>query len=1131
MDPEQNSPNQKRKKNSETDQPASLDFLSGGGEMGRRMRAMDWSDTLVGDVSTWPLSLKTAISIMLNSDFPMFIWWGSNAVHFYNDAYIPVLGKTKHPQWLGGPANECWSDIWDVIGPMYQEVMFTGKPLYFEDLILFMDRNIRKEEVYFTFSYSPIRNDLGAIGGMYCACTETTSRVFGERQMDSLRELASRTVDAKSVEEACMISVQTLQRNSKDVLFSAIYLLDTENQTLRLEASAGFDEGQSLVFPRELTKTEPAVWPLFTVLETQDAALVKDLNEHFPSLLNGGWDDPPQEAMVMPVVQSRGAFGVFVVALNPLRVLDADYKRYLQMASGQIAAAVSTARAYQEERLRAKALAELDRAKTVFFSNISHEFRTPLTLMLGPLEEALADLEISQDIRKNIELAHRNGLRLQKLVNNLLDFSRIEAGRIKATYIPTDISSYTTGLASNFRSAIEKAGMQLLVNAPKVSERVYLDKDMWEKIILNLLSNAFKFTLQGHISVSIEENQSSVCVIVSDTGEGISSEDLPHIFERFKRVEGAKSRSNEGSGIGLSMVKELVSLHKGTISVRSKLKEGTTFTIELPKGTAHLPKEHIGTQPLAEVSTVPEAFLEEAWQWLPENVLDEDTDVPEGMGPKATGNGNKPVTGSRPRIVLADDNADMRQYIQRLLHDKFDLLPVVNGKAALEAVRKYKPDLVLSDVMMPEMDGLELLRSLKSNLDTADIPVILLSARAGEEARVEGVKAGANDYLFKPFGANELIARVNAVVAAKQAREQTDDMLREIFMQAPAFIAMLKGPQHIFELCNPLYMLLVGTERDILGKPAAEALPEVVDQGFIELLDGVFQTGKPYIGNEVPVDVDKHETGQVEKVYVNFVYQPYKDTDGAIRGIFVHGVDVTEQVENRRKIEGLLRQKDEFIGIASHELKTPVASIRGYTEVLEHKFSHKNDRMAVDMLRKMRGQVDRLNRLITDLLDVTRVEQGRLMLRKELFDLNELVSEVVEDMQNTSAQHKIVMQSGKTLMVHGDRERLGQVLINFLSNAIKYSPKASDIIVRSEAAPDSSEAIVSVQDFGIGLTSEEQERLFERFYRAQNMKTFPGLGLGLYIAAEIIARHEGRIWAHSKKGKGSTFYFALPVKQ
>jgi signal transduction histidine kinase len=352
--------------------------------------------------------------------------------------------------------------------------------------------------------------------------------------------------------------------------------------------------------------------------------------------------------------------GLLVLGLSSRLQLDERYRDFCELVTSQVATAIANARAYEEERKRAEVLAEIDRAKTAFFSNVSHEFRTPLTLMLGPLEDELRE---NSKGRERLEIAHRNSRRLLKLVNALLDFARIEAGRIEAVYEPIDLAAATAELASVFRSAIEKAGLRLIVDCPPLPEKVYVDREMWEKIVLNLLSNAFKFTFEGEIKVSLCLRREHVALSVSDTGAGIPAAELPHIFERFHRVRGTRSRTPEGTGIGLSLTQELAKIHAGVVQVRSVEGHGATFTVTIPTGHAHLPKERLGgTRSLISTVSGARPFVEEALRWLPNDISS-----------SASSHSRKPGLlisstdfSAHPqsiRILFADDNADMRDLL------------------------------------------------------------------------------------------------------------------------------------------------------------------------------------------------------------------------------------------------------------------------------------------------------------------------------------------------------------------------------------------------------------------------------------------------------------------------------------
>jgi signal transduction histidine kinase len=384
-----------------------------------------------------------------------------------------------------------------------------------------------------------------------------------------------------------------------------------------------------------------------------------------------------------------------------------------------------------------------------------------LTLMLGPLEDALADSEqpLPRGQQSRMRLAHDNALRLLKLVTALLDFSRLEAGRMSASYAPLEIAQFTAELAGMFQSAVDKGGLKLVVDCPRLSEPVWVDRDMWEKIVSNLVTNAFKFTLAGEIAVRIREEGSRVVLEVSDTGVGIPEAELPRIFERFHRVAGTVGRTHEGTGIGLSLVHELVQLHAGTVSVQSAVGRGTTFRVEIPKGQAHLPADAVLNPKDPRGSRNAEAYAAEAARWAG----GERTAVSTPTPPEAK-------AAARPRALVVDDNADLREYISGLLTPIYEVTTAPDGLAALEAIRSTAPDVVVSDVMMPRLDGFGLVRALREDPSTASIPVILLSARAGEEESIEGLDSGADDYLVKPFSARELLARVRTHLELQRAR-------------------------------------------------------------------------------------------------------------------------------------------------------------------------------------------------------------------------------------------------------------------------------------------------------------------------------------------------------------------------
>ncbi|MBL1178214.1 MAG: response regulator [Pantanalinema sp. GBBB05] len=836
--------------------------------------------------------------------------------------------------------------------------------------------------------------------------------------------------------------------------------------------------------------------------------------------------------------------------------------------------------AREQERQRAETLADLDRSKTTFFSNVSHEFRTPLTLSLAPLQDALRSLERDGGdggdegdrgdplitapsaspsspsppclplLRENLQLVYRNNLRLLKLVNTLLDFSRIEAGRLEAVYEPTDLAAYTAELASVFRSAIEQAGLQLIVDCPPLPEPVYIDRGMWEKIILNLLSNACKFTFAGEIMVSLsvessphpqastvnshdltsERQHSSsevktftselktstsevktstseletftsevktsslklqtltselksssfelqpstsdlnastsnpeilpfeletshrpphlltptsphphVILQIRDTGTGIAAEHLPHLFERFYQIRESQARTYEGSGIGLALVHELVQLQGGTIAVSSTLGQGTCFTITLPLGTAHLPTERIqATRTLPSTTLNAKLYGQEAEQWLPEEGDGrEDREVippssplssssplspPSPLFPSSSRSPSSPL----PRVLIVDDNTDMRQYLTRLLRQHVHVEAVADGTAALAVIQTHPPDLVLSDVMMPRLDGFGLLQTLRADPRTREIPVILLSARAGAAAIAEGLHAGADDYLIKPFSAQELVSRVNTHLQISSWR--------------------------------------------------GEALHEA---------------------------------------------------------------------------RSTIRRKDELLSVVSHELNTPLAAILGWTRLLRANLPH--PAMLSAALDTIEHSATMQAKLVRDLLDISRITVGKLRLHLQPTKLESVIERAIAAVTQdaTAAGIDLTWTATTTAVVMGDQERLQQVVCNLLTNAIKFTSEGGNInvsLITAGGRADGGDqgdggamasspsldnyAEIRVTDTGVGIAPDLLPHVFEQFWQAGETSSGKGLGLGLAIAHHIVELHQGTIQAQSVGiGQGATFLVRLPLLQ
>ena len=1085
----------------------------------------DWTNTVIGPADAWPASLRTVLRIMLSSRYAMWLGWGKELTFFYNDEYAAQTLGGKHPWALGQPAAVVWAEIWDAVGPRIEHVLRTGEATWDEGLLLFLERNGYPEETYHTFSYSAAPGDDGSTGGLFCVVIEQTKQVIGERHIRLLHELGAALATTKTVQDVHRAQERILDEHVIDFPFSLTYLV--HDGVAHCCARSVIAPSHPAVPERIALGTDADPWSIAEIIAKNEPAII-DLAAG-TSWPPSKWGREPAKAIVVPLAQIGG---VFIAALNPYRPVDDDARSFAELFANQLAAGISTGRAFEEEKRRAEQLAELDRAKTAFFSNVSHEFRTPLTLMLGPTEDALASPE--RTLRgAELEVVHRNELRLLKLVNTLLDFSRAEAGRVQAAYQETELGALTRDLASAFRSAIERAGLVYDVDIPVLDEPIWVDHDMWEKIVLNLLSNALKFTLQGGIRIGLRLGADAAVLDVADTGAGIPESELPRMFERFHRIEGVAARTHEGSGIGLALVRDLVKLHGGDIQVASKEGSGTTFTVTLPRGRSHLPHDHIAT-PRKSGSKQMTVFVTEALRWLPDAEETADSAALSEPPPSTI------PTEPRAHVLVADDNADMREYVARLLREHWVVTTVSDGAEAQAALERIPYDLVVSDVMMPRVDGFELLRHMKSEPRLATIPVVLLSARAGEEAIADGLRAGADDYLVKPFAAATLLVRIEAQLAAARSRaalrKQIDgerQRLQEMFEVSPSAICLLRGVDLVIELANPNMLGFWGKSPEVVGKPFTEALPEMVDQPFPKMLRDVITTGAPFVGKAMRARLDRDRTGEPRDFYFDFTFAPVRDGDGTIGGVFVHAFDVTELVSERRAAERANRMKDEFLATMSHELRTPLNAILGWASLLR---SREYDAPARGKaLETIERNAKSQARLIDDVLDVSRIVSGKMRLKLERVDVGHVIAAAVDVIRPAADAKRIRLEvrvpTAEALDVNGDADRLQQVIWNFLANSVRFTPADGTIVV--DARRVDSTLRIFVRDTGSGIPAEHLPHVFERFRQVDSSTTrhHGGLGLGLAIVRHIVEMHGGTVTVESDgPNKGATFTVVLPIR-
>ncbi|HEX4284840.1 MAG TPA: ATP-binding protein, partial [Terracidiphilus sp.] len=806
--------------------------------------------------------------------------------------------------------------------------------------------------------------------------------------------------------------------------------------------------------------------------------------------------------------------GVFITALNPYREIDSSYSEFLDLIAGQISCSITNAQAYEEEKRRAESLAELDRAKTTFFSNVSHELRTPLTLILGPLEDALASQE--SPALASVDMMQRNAQRLLKLVNGLLDFVRIEVGKTRASFEATDLAQLTANIASTFRSAIERGGLKLIVECPALPHPVYIDREMWEKIELNLLSNALKSTFEGEIRIAVAEIDGNAKLTVSDTGTGISEADLPNLFERFNRIDGARRRSHEGSGIGLALVQELVEMHGGSIRAESQLDRGSTFTVTVPLGHDHLRQDQIATAKPRAVSFQDAAlpYVQEALGWLPHSNKQARTGA---TGPQNRSADTLNIGVKKPVVLFADDNPDMREYVTGLLSGRYDLIPVTTGKQAMDEVAHRRPDLVLTDVMMPEMDGFALLQALRQNPSTRTVPVIMLSARAGEEASIDGLGAGADDYLTKPFSARELVARVDAQVKMSRLREMLseakqfawdalehipdafctmDHEFRVMYMnRAATTIAERTGLPHVGRRLWDIYPALVGTQ---------------VEENFRSAME-----------LRTPIEFEQYFKDNASESWFKFLIYPHPDG-----GIILYLRDTTTAQRTEQALRGSeqLAAAGRLAATIAHEINNPLESV---TNLL---FLAKMDETVSGSTRGLLDVADReLQRLSH--IAARSLKFYRQRTAPSLTSLEEVIESVLFFNEPDMKIRRITLErrhrsASPVLCLPGE---LQQVFTNLISNALDALADRGRLIVAVRPATDRdgrTSVSVTVADTGEGMTRSTLDKLFQPFVTS---KGEAGTGLGLWVSKGILDKHHSKIMVRSRRGAGTVFRLLLPL--
>ncbi|OCF32765.1 hypothetical protein I316_05687 [Kwoniella heveanensis BCC8398] len=1262
----------------------SLSQSIGSTDVHRLYENLDWSKTPLGPQEAWPTSLKTmgksstyicGLSVMFAYPSPACIWWGPELTIIYNRANAKTIDK--HPEIFGASGPVAWSEVWQSLGPL-AEMALNGTPVSKEDDLLLLDAGIshgnRLYECYHSWSWVPIVQEDGTVGGLWNAVTETTGRVLLERRLATVRALAEQTSTAKTQEDFDLAVHDSLSANPKDIPFLALYHLEslsdlgvdtfrrnsetsstaeqlTFHRTCSIGISisdpsmpktivivpgnAGSANTEKGVMPGDYTTTENQsssssassaasafteynasdlqAWPIQKAVHTRRPILVRNCRRLISGFPIRIWDELPVDAVVIPLFnEHEQPVAVIILGLNVRRPFEQDYIDFIVSHSinpvkTQITSSLIAVRVTEAERRHIEDMEALDRAKNLLFSNISHEFRTPLTLIAGPLEDMVA--ETAEGKQKDLlTLAQSNVRRLNRLVSSLMDISRLEAGKLSCLFQPVNLGEFTRDLASMFSGVANKAHLQYVIECDSTSHLVFVDPDQWEKIVINLISNAIKYTMLGTVKVYLGYEDGHAILRVSDTGVGIPSSDIGRIGERFHRVM-STSRSFEGTGIGLSLVKELVRLHGGILSVTSLTAQeslddshGSTFTVTLPLGSDHLPPSAIQLRPVTHtLSTNVDDIVREAKLWTNNDAMGTSTPGTDVVSDFDFTQPSTPATGARlPEakyfrredvIMVVDGEC---RYVQGVFAPYCTVVEAPDGQEALDMCSRRQPDLIITDVTMPRVDGFQLLKMLKSSVAMKDIPVIMCTARGGEDSKMEGLMSGADDYLAKPFSPKELIARAHVQLLLGKNRKE----LQKAFeMQTQELRALTDySPVGLFRISEGGEITFVNSYwYDLSGYPRNKPM-----DGWLECIVDEYKDRAIAFWMDMFKGTEQ-DTRTLDLLFTNGRWGDSKiirlDLVSAnLKGLLGCVTDITErvqqqdaqkrrleEVEQRRlEAEEAKRQQELLIDITSHEIRNPISSFMQISHIattLKTNLIGLKDQLE-EALKKQTGfhpTHQLLNNIEEDLDALDSIYQcglgqericndvlslGRIQL--ELFDVDtnvrQQVQKVVSVFRSEARMNRISLSysmgpNAEKLgieMIKTDPVRLGQVMTNLLSNGIRFTSNSDirEIEISFDLSfdpPDESNCLPPETDNTSLASSVEQpiylyiavsdtgpgmtpDELEKLFQRFSQVSPKTHTIFGGSGLGLFVCRLGGRIEVVSDHGRGSTFRFFVKAR-
>ncbi|WVF67026.1 hypothetical protein IAT40_001769 [Kwoniella sp. CBS 6097] len=1193
--------------------------------------SVDWASTKLGPRSQWSPVVEMMLEVIMRSPTQDALWLGEDFQMLYNDNYAHIV---DHPRMYGRSAKvkEAWGPVWDSVYHLIERCLTEGEPCYREDDLLLYRRGPSGYwvEKYHTWSFIPLFDEQGAPLGLYNPTRETTPSVLARRRQESMRDLSENLLIARTLKEYYGSIVEILEKNPKDVPFLMCYSVheDTKGQQqldLTLESTIGVPEDHPAA-PRKITlghersvrapyggrllssPTLSAIsalssgtgrvkysydkhsWPILKAITSRQAVVIDDCTELIRGFPLRQWEALPEAAIIIPICSETSAetpHAVMILGLNLASPLDSVYEDWIHVLRAHLTSSLGSVRAYEAEHQRQMERDRMERAKTAWFQGAAHDLRSPLTLVAGPLDDLLRT-KLLPDQRSTLSLAQRNLARVQRLVNALLDFSRIEAGKMTGRFLPVDLGRFVGDLAALFKPAVKRRKLVYTVNIEPHEGMVFVDPTLFETVVTNLISNALKYTESGSVNVTVKYHELYVDIAIVDTGIGIPKAELSAVTDRFHRATTALTSGTEGTGIGLALTKEIVRLHGGDLLITSQTAvesrgghHGSTFVARIPLVERQAVEGEIERNAFG---TYGKQVVEEAMHWVIGGSDVETESTGSGVDGSLSSRGDGFLFDKNDVLLLVDDNHDMRHYVKRIFSPYCKVIEAVNGKQALEKARANPPNLILSDLMMPIMNGHQLLNAIRADPNTRMVPMVLLSAATDDELRLGALIEGAEDFMLKPFKPKELLARVHLHMQIGKKRA----LLEGLYAQRERELAILSDfcPSGIIRSDSDGNIIYGNdTYRAYTGIPAdvdINSWPEYVDPETREVLLAAWK--------EVLYGT-KRETTRTWKwlngTTTSGTFIRLDMVDPGLSGVMGCLSDISYQEEKlfeaeRRRVEAeeSKQQQELLVDLTSHEIRTPVSAILQCSSLVKENLVALQEKLrgsGVDgfraesgLLAELEEDIDALEsiyqcglvqeRIANDVLSLARIQLDMLTLHDFDMDLRKEARKIVSVFAPEAKMKKIdlelefgenIRRTGTTVL-KTDHVRLQQIVTNLISNAIRFTATSAIRVItvqyevsfvppgENTCAPPTGGTVelpvkedtpvwlfIAVRDTGPGLGPAEQAALFQRFSQGNKMihTKYGGSGLGLFICKRISELLGGRIEMTSQLGVGSVFRF------